>query len=206
MCCPALADVRRHPSLVNPSPTPLHLPPGLVSAAFTNLVPTTVIAAPSSSRSASPRPPSPQTPPPAATLVPFTPTPKTPKRFLNTEFSENAGGAWNYGASTSGDMGGINTDNKIYADHSIFGCEHNPQPLRGYLAHKKPPPPQDHPWVPRHRATVGSYGAEGSYERGTPVVICARTEQPRNTRGAAHPLLNAPHAVRQLPVAPPCET
>ena len=30
--------------------------------------------------------------------------------------------------------------------------------LRGYLAHKKQPPPLGSPLDPRHRATVGSYG------------------------------------------------
>ena len=32
------------------------------------------------------------------------------------------------------------------------------------------PNPLGPPWVPGHRATVGSYGGGGSYERGTPVV------------------------------------
>ena len=41
--------------------------------------------------------------------------------------------------------------------------------LQGYLAHKKHPPPLGPPQVPRHIATVGSYGEGVSYERGTPV-------------------------------------
>jgi hypothetical protein len=38
--------------------------------------------------------------------------------------------------------------------------------MQGYLAHKKHPPPLGPPY---YRATVGSYGGGGSYERGTPV-------------------------------------
>ena len=40
--------------------------------------------------------------------------------------------------------------------------------LPGYLAHKTPPP-EGSPEVPRHGATVGSYGGVASYERGTHV-------------------------------------
>ena len=42
--------------------------------------------------------------------------------------------------------------------------------LQGYLAHKKTPTPLGSPEVPRHKATVGSYGGGLSYERGTPVM------------------------------------
>ena len=45
--------------------------------------------------------------------------------------------------------------------------------LQGYLAHKKTLNPLGPPKVPRHRATVGSYGGGGSYARGTPVFTCA---------------------------------
>ncbi|KAJ1495594.1 hypothetical protein T484DRAFT_1875772 [Baffinella frigidus] len=33
----------------------------------------------------------------------------------------NQGGAWNYGASAAGDMGGIQSGNAVYASHSAFG-------------------------------------------------------------------------------------
>ena len=36
------------------------------------------------------------------------------------------------------------------------------------------PTPLRAPWVPRHRATEGSYGGGGSYERGIPVGTWAR--------------------------------
>ena len=53
--------------------------------------------------------------------------------------------------------------------------------FRGYYARRAPPHqfpgPQRHPltllsspWVPRHRATVGSYGGGVTYERGAPVI------------------------------------
>ena len=41
--------------------------------------------------------------------------------------------------------------------------------LQGYLAHKKHPPSLRPPYGPRDRPTVGSYGGDVSYERGTPV-------------------------------------
>jgi hypothetical protein len=43
------------------------------------------------------------------------------------------------------------------------------KPLRGCLAHKKPPPLLGPPEEPRHGPTVGSYGVVDPYERGTPV-------------------------------------
>ena len=41
--------------------------------------------------------------------------------------------------------------------------------VQGYLAHKKPPPPQGPPEGPRHKLNVGCEGGAVSYERGTPV-------------------------------------
>ena len=41
--------------------------------------------------------------------------------------------------------------------------------IQGYIPCKIPPPPPGLPLFPRHRATEGSYGGGGSYERGTPV-------------------------------------
>ena len=47
------------------------------------------------------------------------------------------------------------------------------QVLQGNLANKKLPTPLGSPWVPRYRATVGSYGEGGSYERGIPAgAVC----------------------------------
>ena len=42
-------------------------------------------------------------------------------------------------------------------------------PIQGYLAHKKQPPPLGLPWGPRHIPTVGSSGGAVFNERGTPV-------------------------------------
>ena len=41
---------------------------------------------------------------------------------------------------------------------------------RGYLTHKKQPPPKGPPQGPRHIPVVGSYGWGVSDERGTPVL------------------------------------
>ncbi|KAJ1495445.1 hypothetical protein T484DRAFT_1875846 [Baffinella frigidus] len=37
----------------------------------------------------------------------------------NALIDGNQGGAWNYGASAAGDMGGIQAGNAVYADHTI---------------------------------------------------------------------------------------
>ena len=42
--------------------------------------------------------------------------------------------------------------------------------LQGYLVHKKQPPPQDRHMALETDTTVGSYGGDVSYERGTPVL------------------------------------
>ena len=52
--------------------------------------------------------------------------------------------------------------------------------VQGYLVPMKQPPTLGSPQVPRHEATVGSYGGGGYYERGTPVGRAAcRTVRPR---------------------------
>jgi len=41
-------------------------------------------------------------------------------------------------------------------------------PLQGYLAYKKPPPPLESLWEPRHGPIAGSYEVVICYRRGTP--------------------------------------
>jgi hypothetical protein len=51
--------------------------------------------------------------------------------------------------------------------------------LQGYLAHKKPPPPQGPPQGSRRRPSVGSWGEAVSSEQGSPV--CSEEEGERGT-------------------------
>ena len=60
--------------------------------------------------------------------------------------------------------------------HGYFARK-DAHPPQGYLAPKKTPTRLGLPLVPRHRATVGSYGGAVSYARGTPV--CTSDETPR---------------------------
>ena len=71
---------------------------------------------------------------------------------------------WGLGVTDHVFLGAVETVDRLRVEMHL---------LQGYLAHKKHPTPLGPPQVPRHRATVGSYGGGVYHERGTPAQCCA---------------------------------